>query len=121
MKITEFIMARLDEDERLARQANDAVPGARPTYPAGDDLLTSAVALALFNGTHRPSRVFRDVQAKRKIIERYADCLARMEDDDYSLSTARDQAREYEDFILPSLAAIWSDHPDYYDTARMTK
>jgi hypothetical protein len=60
-----------------------------------------------------PARVLRSVQATRRILARYEDCLIRMEDPDYPAGVARDQAREYEDFVLPNLAAEFSDHPGY--------
>ena len=60
-----------------------------------------------------PARVLREVEAGRAILARYEDCLARMEDPDYPAGVARDQAREYEDFVIPNLIAVYSDHPDY--------
>jgi Family of unknown function (DUF6221) len=60
-----------------------------------------------------PARVLREVEAKRMILARYEDCVARQEDSDYPQGAARDQAREYEDFVLPHLAAAWRDHPDW--------
>jgi Family of unknown function (DUF6221) len=86
-----FVTARLDEDEReLVKD---------PPHGLGYANL--------------PARMRREVEGKRIILARYADTLARMEDDDYPAGVARDQAREYEDFVLPCLAAAWSDHPDY--------
>jgi hypothetical protein len=60
-----------------------------------------------------PERLLRRVEAVRNILARYGGCLVRMEDPDYSHAVARDQAREYEDFVLPNLAAEWSEHPNY--------
>jgi hypothetical protein len=85
--LTAFMTARLDEKEQFARAAR---------LPAKNR-----------------ARLLREVEAQRNILARYADTLARMEDDDYPAGVARDQAREYEDFVLPNLAAIDSDHPDY--------
>jgi len=36
-----------------------------------------------------------------------------LEDPEYPTGVARAGAREYEDFVLPNLAAAWSDHPGY--------
>lgn len=58
-----------------------------------------------------PARVLREVEAKRNILARYEDCVARQEDQDYPYASAAEQAREYEDFVLPNLAASYSDHP----------
>jgi hypothetical protein len=63
-------------------------------------------------------RMLREVEAARAILARYEDCLARMEDPAYSGVAEYVQIREYEDFILPNLAAIWSDHPDYRQKVR---
>ena len=49
----------------------------------------------------------------RRILARYQDCLTRMVDPGYPQGVARDQAREYEDFVLPNLLTRWADHPDY--------
>lgn len=86
-----FITARLDEDDREIR--ND------PPVGMGYAML--------------PARMLREAEAGRRMLARYEDCLARMEDPGYPQGVARDQAREYEDFVLPNLAASWSDHPDY--------
>jgi hypothetical protein len=85
--VVAFLNARLNEKEQFARVAR---------LPAKNR-----------------ARVLREVHAGRMILARYADTLARMEDDDYPAGVARDQAREYEDFVLPNLAAVDSDHPDY--------
>ena len=130
--IAAFLSARLDEDEALARQAAQ-VAGPDWTWktevPEGWDAPTDYVispAGALLLDTmggiegeaphvarHDPARVLREVEAKRNILARYEDCLTRQEDQDYPYAPAAEQAREYEDFVLPNLVAAWSDHPDY--------
>jgi alkanesulfonate monooxygenase SsuD/methylene tetrahydromethanopterin reductase-like flavin-dependent oxidoreductase (luciferase family) len=118
-----FITARLDEDEasakavafrsRFTAMGNSVQsPGGRgnPPMPIADVIDPET---ASHIARHDPARVLREVAAKRAILARYEDCLARMEDPDYSHVTARDQAREYEDFVLPNLATVWSNHPDY--------
>ena len=84
--LTAFLAARLDEDERY--------------------LKSNAHHL----WTQRP---FREVEAKRAILARYEDCLARMDDPMYSGLAEGFQIREYEDFVLPNHAAVYSDHPEY--------
>ncbi|MDQ2873977.1 MAG: DUF6221 family protein [Actinomycetota bacterium] len=122
--LAEFVKARLAEDEELAR---DAYQGNFRWYgeeeaahlEESDDPVLYATLEALTKADarhiveHGPERVLREVEAKRDILARYEDCLARQEDPDYPSAVARDQAREYEDFVLPNLAAGWSDHPDY--------
>ena len=107
-----FVTARLGDLELAAKIASvdDAWGELRRTIPAEPGTL---------NRNHRlmhevnPARALREVEAGRRILARYADCLARMEDPDYPAGVARDQAREYEDFVLPNLAATWNDHPGY--------
>jgi hypothetical protein len=130
-----FLNARLDEDEAAARQAAQvAGPGwkAGTYWPEDESSRTRTCVrseygafladfdeapdypdLATHIALHDPGRALRRVEGARIILARYADTLARMEDDDYPAGVARDQAREYEDFVLPCLAAAWSDHPDY--------
>ena len=110
--IVAFLSARLDEDELAAKIA--AVDDAwdllrRMIPPEPGPLKRNNRLLAAFN----PARVLREVEAKRNIIARYEDCLTRQEDQDYPHAPAAEQAREYEDFVLPNLAARYSDHPDY--------
>jgi Family of unknown function (DUF6221) len=112
MDLTAFVTARLDEEYLAA-------------YMFHNDSQWAADMLARLFSRHEsdpvihhiarydPARALREVEAGRIILARYADTLARMEDDDYPAGVARDQAREYEDFVLPCLATAWSDHPDY--------
>ena len=127
-----FLRARLDEDAAAAHDSGSALV-AWLTYrdDAGQMLYTTVASggegdwdVWVANGqelpapasarvVYDPARVLREVEARRAILARYEDCLTRMEDPDYSAVTARDQAREYEDFVLPNLAAVYSSHPDY--------
>src|SRR5450755_1958435 len=123
-----FLNARLDEDEAAANRAWDEkarltfadIPRMRARDWDPDDIAMlgpsgPARAISEHIARHDPGRVLREVEAGRRILARYADCLARMEDDDYPARVARDQAREYEDFVLPNLATAWSDHTGYDD------
>jgi Family of unknown function (DUF6221) len=96
MALPEFLWARLDEDEADARERDRH----SDELGAGADFGTGPGALGM-------------IAAIRAILFRYADCLARMEDPDYPAGVAKDQAREYEDFVLPNLAAAWNGYPDY--------
>lgn len=123
-----FLNARLDEDEAAARAAGGRSwrqpdPERTPGWVEDDSDSIDRIVVydegaptagqAAHIARHDPARVLREVEAGRIILARYADTLARMEDDDYPAGVARDQGREYEDFVLPCLAAAWSDHPDY--------
>ena len=76
--ITEFLLARIAEDEEAARQ-----------FPGAADL-----------------RVLRECAAKRAIIEHCRTLEAKVFNDDLW------NVDEHDD-ILQSLAAVYSDHPDY--------
>lgn len=112
-----FLKARLDEDERAPTPGREALDDLRFELKRGEPYwqhLASRVEDGLDIQTVAwEARVRREVAAKRAILARYEDCLARMEDPDYSAATARDQAREYEDFVLPNLAVPYANHPDY--------
>lgn len=128
--LTAFLAARLDETEHTAHWSGPALV-AWLTYRDDDgQMLYTTVAAGeehvpwIADGhelpepssssiVYDPARVLREVEAGRRILARYEDCLARMEDPDYPQGVAADQAREYEDFVLPNLAAAWSGHPDY--------
>ena len=129
-----FLTARVDDAERCVYSEGDPPNGviawltyrepdgsmsyttvahgrtaAGPWTAGGRELAPPASVLVV----HDPARVLREVEAKRRILARYEDCLARMEDPAYPQSVAADQAREYEDFVLPNLAAVYSDHADF--------
>lgn len=127
-----FIKARLDEDEAAAKRAEsqdarheqhmpeaemrDAIEHASRRSRNYDQPWWAANMRYQLDRRRLPSdpaRVLREVAGARNILARYEDCLARMEDPDYPQAVARDQAREYEDFVLTNLTAAWSDHPDY--------
>ena len=121
-----FLNARTDEDEAgallAAREGGTWKQQDPVRYPGHITSLGGTVVYdegapdenqAAHIARHDPARVLREVAAKRNILARYQDCLVRQEDPDYPAGVAREQAREYEDFVLPNLAASYSDHPDY--------
>jgi hypothetical protein len=125
-----FLRARLMEDEERVRALSEphdwrTGPGDDPDWedestvymwppefhtPYEEDkhwrgLTTYSPALAAFIARHDPARVLRGVEAQRRIVERYA------------------WLREHGDtgdaaWVLPLLAAAYSDHPDYQERWR---
>lgn len=110
MTIREFLNARLDEDEALARAA---APGPWHTNAEADEVLavdgiTVAEGFALSGpqirattqhiARHNPARVLAEIQAKRRIVEMYGQAVAI-------------------DTVLDHLAAVYDQHPDF-DPAR---
>jgi hypothetical protein len=119
MDITDFLLARIAEDEAVARAAADAKPGAHysdasrvgPAWSADDgmvfgeddlwedegaDSLRMAAQAAEHIARHDPDRVLRRCAADRKIIE---------------MSTAWPSYGTRAALIY--LAVSFADHPDY--------
>lgn len=118
-----FLRARLAEDEAVARAVEDrSAPWDGQWVADGPDALRTRNGHVLAYGhrttdgrdlpiplkpklaahwaRHDPARVLREVEAKRRIVERYA------------------WLREHGDtggaaWVLPLLAAAYADHPDY--------
>lgn len=119
--LAEFLTARLDEDEAVAKRAAGADAVQKAGHAPGDWSWLGSFgqpnpgdyALIDYQVRFDPVRVLREVEAGRHILARYEDCLVRQDDGSYPTATAREQAREYEDFVLPSLTAKYSGHPDY--------
>jgi len=75
----------------------------------GDQTPERAVAEHI--ARHDPARVLaevergrRDIAAKRSILDRYEDALARQQDPEYSEIATDVQVEEYQDWIIPALA-----------------
>jgi hypothetical protein len=127
-----FLRARLDEDEAAARAAPPGpwrikygTPHAplHPGYRPG--ALLDARDMELVSdkygevgpqhehfARHDPSRVLRDVEAKRRILDTYEEAreLAR---EDSSLGAEMLSRSEGLWYVVHDLASVSSDHPDY--------
>ncbi len=99
--LVEFIRARLDEDEALARGVESSwrcISGTGEIV-ASDGKATEVCAEAHWEGVgehiarHDPARVLREVEAKRALLDL--------------------QASDHDSWFLPWLALPYSDHPDY--------
>jgi hypothetical protein len=101
MTLSEFLTARLDEDEAAALESKNAPAGATRFVDADQ----WSEPLMWLTGE---DRMLREVAAKRAIIP-LADVAGQFElgfGDEPRALTVGDQ-------ILRALAAIYSDHPDY--------
>lgn len=107
-----FLRAALNEDERVARQAT--VQGVRDLVKDNMNRFHVVRHVARWE----PDRVLVEVEAKRRILDRYEDAIARQTDPDYSEITARDQAQEYEDWIIPALAQPYAGRPGWREEWR---
>lgn len=131
MTITEFLTARLAEDEATAREADATVlPGDLPreTHIAyGLKDAGFGIAYQGFVLVHDPARVLREVEAGRNILAEHAARPPRPSDGQWhGLAPDRLRCRvcasahegHWLRFIAPcwtlmQLAMIYSDHPDY--------
>ena len=119
MDIVEFLRARLDEDEAVAREAQEMRRQAygvdegewSPPLKAWDDH-PSGVVIA------EPARVLREVEAKRRIVDR-AEEAGREFDRQCAAGIHSAAAREATAAWVPiqnavaDLASAYADHPDY--------
>jgi hypothetical protein len=102
MTLTGFLAARLDEDETNARRFILAT-----TVPPDYDGLSRHGML--FLSDLMQGRVLREVEAKRKILARYAEALSWS----YPPGDGDEATLETLAFAVRCLAAAYSDHPDY--------
>jgi hypothetical protein len=90
-----FLLARYDEDEAAAR---DAEAGMDRPWLAYKQVQTAACR---HMGTWDPARVLAECEAKREIVQWYGGALAEHEP------------------ALRLLAAVYADHPDYDPSWRL--
>ena len=102
MTITEFLLARIEEDEDAARGVNRLLWNSRVALLDHD--LYGLVS------RHHPDRVLAECRAKRAIVELYDDSLKeQIERRDASALGAGLML----DDVIRALAAVHVDHPDY--------
>lgn len=113
MTITEFLTARLDEDESIARMADGA--SSHPGEAEGEPAVATPSQRHIDRWS--PTRVLVDIAAKRTIVETYEE-LGRV------LAKASDSGRADEAAVTRNLfaglqvavlahAMVFADHPDY--------
>ncbi len=111
LPLTDFLLARIAEDEEIARAVLD-----------GDDYSVSGRALMEHVARHDPARVLAECEAKGLIVELHSgttDALwygVRMPDDGMGCRTCG----EVGEYAVPwpcatvrALAAVYAEHPDY--------
>lgn len=98
-EIVEFVRARIDEDEELAREVEDQVRHDRGAQAPGGTAETGAVSLT------GVARVLADCEAKRGLLE-----LAE--------AATADDLPGYATAIRQLLALPYADHADYLDAWR---
>jgi hypothetical protein len=132
-RLTDFLLARIAEDEAMAKAAiephetDDAghwefveypyeggSPHPRGTLDAGTSGYDPGLPWSDLVNRYDPARVLAECEAKRQIVER-AVIMARTSG---LLEGAADRAYEYDDNVLPLLALPYADHPDYREEWR---
>lgn len=101
--LTEFLLARIAEDEAVAHKATVPTvfePLLRWMLLAGDDSNMPGAVLA------EPSRVLAECEAKRRIVSRIA------------TADPHPDARYMLDLVLRLLALPYADHPGYREEWR---
>lgn len=122
MTIVEFLRQRLDEDEAAAREADDGRHWSAedehlepwPELPNDESLTFPRKAHARHAARHDPIRVRREIEAKRRIVDR-AEFVADhgpAKDDVRALDMSTGASAALDD-VLRHLALPYWDHPDY--------
>ena len=99
MTLTEFLLARIAEDKARADDAWKAVDNGAIVW----DRIHPDVRAAMW----APARVLAECEAKRRIVNRWADSFGQWN------ATQADAARAQKDSTLRLLALPYADHPDY--------
>ena len=123
MSLTEFLLARIAEDEETAREADgprwfhsDKVVTFEAFGPDSEwvDASSPISVDTRANGWHivkwSPARALAECEAKRRIVEAHHKQVDH--DDDMAWIVASE-------VLLKSLAAIYADHPDYQPEWRL--
>lgn len=112
-----FLRARLDEDEQTAREALKRTTTTRRMI-RGEMVEDTVQPSEWRRSVWPPARVLRDVEAKRRIVERHADCG--------SGGGYCDDGGHGWDHLpgggcaeLADLAVVYADHPDYREEWRL--
>ena len=111
MTITEFLLARIAEDEWAAQEAITEIeriawtPGMAPSTTALGGLWCDPDGMGVHVAA-QPGRVLAECQAKRAIVEYRAGIR-------WPSDEAHDAVRNERDRTLRLLAAVYADHPDY--------
>lgn len=133
MTLTDFLLARIGDDERTAR---DAFPAPwdyagqgwvrHGDTTIGSDLFPEVLAAEVQrNGDgehiarHDPARILAECAMKRRLIEDAADFVGEMDNEEmrtndlYAFGRIQARSRSWQDHILRALAQPYSNHPDF--------
>lgn len=112
--LVQFLTARLDEDERIARTAGDT--GWEPTQLDDPDavlVLNAQKGIWSHIYRHDPARVLRDVEAKRRIIDEHEQAGSDLYVGEPMPWCVTCSSGGWPCPTLRLLALSYADHPDY--------
>ena len=122
MTLTEFLLARIDEDETMARTA---------VSPWRNEWTSEDVGVTMHIERHDPARVLAECKARRRIVAAFEDERIRKDIynrgyDDGLLTTSDDMRQRWSsnarwaglEIAARALALPYADHPDYDETWR---
>lgn len=142
MTLTEFLLARIAEDEDCARESafsatregvmsdadgrswrlelsdvvlvEDIDMGV--VFAHNSDDLDPPIAVLAHIARHDPARVLRDCEAKRRIVDAHSfERLPTDDDEPEAFSDCADCWQTVPCLTLRHLATVYADHPDYRD------
>jgi hypothetical protein len=111
MTLTEFLLARIAEDEAAARAV-----GWTPRWVMAHDLPDAPPGIVAHIARHDPARVLAECAAKRRIVELADDAtgLDMQVDSEFAAESRNEVTSPYlGDVILRALAMPYADHADY--------
>lgn len=120
-ELADFLLARIAEDEAVARGAAGAPRYDRYGNNAADEMVTlaeneGAREVAVIHASrYRPQRILAECEAKRRIVWRAVAMQKEAEEasyDDLNLAALKGQAYALT-LTLRMLALPYTDHPDY--------
>lgn len=109
--LVQFLSDRLNDDEQTARAAGDGWYGYEPEQQIAFVPPEDSRHIA----RHDPARVLRDIEAKRQLLDRYAEVASNDIDEpyEYAYGWANGLGAAVRLLALP-----YADHPDYRDDWR---
>lgn len=115
MKITDFLLARIAEDEQRAWNSTELLmAGGQWAGTVARGLALAAPATGLL--VQYPPQALAECEAKRRIVERCVEgCECHASGDEHGVGVNWDRD------ILLLLAEPYAKHPDYQQTWRFTK
>ncbi len=117
MDLSEFLLARIAEDEAVAKSASMEVPQAREEGEVWGVWIGrkwyQSTAYAVHATRYNPARVLAECEAKRRIVNEIAPEIA-----DQLAGLSGGQILYRDDVLLRLLAVPYADHPDYDEAWR---